>query len=70
MNPQMAQMMQQFGGQMPGMSPPEPLVKMNAGKMTCKNSTITPGKYTVSPLPEKGQIQVIKVAKLLKTHLN
>lgn len=42
------------------MAPPEPLVTMRAGKMTCQASRTTTGKFTITPLPEKGQIQVVK----------
>jgi hypothetical protein len=39
---------------------PEPLIKMKAGKMEVKNSPTTPGKFLVSPKPDKGILQLVK----------
>jgi hypothetical protein len=46
-----------------GMAPPgvgEPLATLRAGKMECKNSPTTAGKFLISPILDKGQIQLTK----------
>jgi len=54
----MFNLMQQFGGLPQG--PPEPIVKMKAGKMQCAPMPDKPGSFMVSPIRGRGEIQLIK----------
>jgi len=38
----------------------QPLARLRAGRMECKNSPTTSGKFLISPLLEKGQLQIVK----------
>lgn len=54
--------MQGLGGGFPGMgAPAEPLVKFKAGKCDYQPISGQPGKVKVTPVPTKGQLQLVKV---------
>ncbi len=57
----MQQMMMGGFGAGPTGGPSEPLAKLKAGMMDCKASPGSPGKFLITPKPEKGQLQIVKV---------
>eukprot|EP00617_Octactis_speculum_P019318 CAMPEP_0185768174 /NCGR_PEP_ID=MMETSP1174-20130828/48038_1 /TAXON_ID=35687 /ORGANISM="Dictyocha speculum, Strain CCMP1381" /LENGTH=382 /DNA_ID=CAMNT_0028452753 /DNA_START=57 /DNA_END=1205 /DNA_ORIENTATION=+ len=55
----MASLLQGFGGGAFG-NPAEPIVKMKVGKMEAANIPDKPGKFMITPVPAKGQLQLMK----------
>mmetsp|Transcript_3941 Transcript_3941/g.11555 ORF Transcript_3941/g.11555 Transcript_3941/m.11555 type:complete len:387 (-) Transcript_3941:413-1573(-) len=54
----MFNLMQQFGGLPQG--PPEPIVRMKAGKMECAPMPDKPGSFMISAIRGRGELQLVK----------